>query len=115
VKAAPTTALKGVQVSLAPTHPVTQSGDDANTAARRKLIVHFFRLGVLSRHKAAIAAKVWEESDDALVGQERWARVFERAEKAERLDALWDAVFQASDPEEAKTLMGETNPFKTLA
>lgn len=76
------------------------------SAARRKLIVHFFRVGTLSRFQAAIKAGVWEESDDTLDGQERWARVFERAEKNGKLQALWDAVAQ-EDP----TLTGQINPF----
>src|SRR5262249_45478367 len=54
---------------------------DAFAAARRKLIVHFFRLGTLSRYEVVIAATVWEEGDDAFDGQARWARVFERAER----------------------------------
>lgn len=65
---------------------------DVFSAARRKLIVHFFRVGALSRIEAATAAGVWEESDDAFDGQERWARVFDRAEKNNKLEALWDAI-----------------------
>ena len=79
---------------------------DAFAAARRKLIVHFFRVGTLSRFQAAINAGVWEESDDAFDGQERWARVFERAEKSEKLGTLWDAVAA-----EDQTLAGQINPF----
>ena len=83
---------------------------DVFAAARRKLIVHFFRVGTLSRFQAAINAGVWEEGDDAFDGQERWARVFERAEKNEKLKALWDAVAK-----EDQTLAGQINPFtKTL-
>ena len=65
---------------------------DAFSAAKRKLIVHFFRVGTLSRFQAAINAGVWEEGDDAFDGQERWARVFERAEKNDKLGSLWEAV-----------------------
>jgi len=79
---------------------------DVLIAARRKLIVHFFRIGTLSRVQAAIDAGVWEEGDDAFDGQVRWARVFERAEKAGKFGALWDAV-AAKD----QTLSGQTNPF----
>jgi thioredoxin-like negative regulator of GroEL len=82
--------------------------NDAFAAARRKLIVHFFRLGTLSRYQAVLDAGVWDESDDALDGQARWARVFERAEKADKLAALWTAV-AAKD----ETLAGQTNPFTT--
>jgi hypothetical protein len=81
---------------------------DAFAAARRKLIVHFFRLGTLARYKAVLDAGVWNETDDALEGQARWARVFERAEKAGKLPILWDAVAA-----EDKTLAGQANPFTT--
>ncbi len=81
---------------------------DAFIAARRKLIVHFFRIGTLSRFQAAIDAEVWEEGDDALDGQARWARVFERAEKSSKLGALWEAV-AAKD----HTLTGQPNPFSS--
>jgi predicted phosphodiesterase len=84
------------------------STSDAFTAARRKLIVHFFRLGTLARYKAVLDARVWEETDDALDGQARWARVFERAEKSGKLPELWDAVAAKDD-----TLAGQTNPFTT--
>ena len=80
--------------------------NDAFTAARRKLIVHFFRLGTLSRYKVVIDAGVWDESDDAFDGQERWARVFERAEKNDKLGVLWNAVAKNDD-----TLTGQPNPF----
>jgi hypothetical protein len=79
---------------------------DAFAAARRKLIVHFFRVGTLSRFQAAIDAGVWEEGDDAFDGQERWARVFERAEKNKKLGALWDAIAV-----EDQTLAEQINPF----
>jgi len=81
---------------------------DAFVAARRKLIVHFFRVGTISRFQAAINAGVWEEGDDAFDGQERWARVFERAEKSGKLGSLWEAVAAAD-----QTLTGQSNPFKT--
>lgn len=80
--------------------------NDAFAAARRKLIVHFFRLGTLSRYQAVIDAGVWDESDDALDGQARWASVFERAEKTGKFGALWKAV-AAKD----ETLTGQPNPF----
>lgn len=79
---------------------------DEFSAARRKLIVHFFRIGTLSRFQAAINAGAWEEGDDAFDGQERWARVFERAEKSNKLEALWCAVAR-----EDQTLAGQINPF----
>ena len=79
---------------------------DEFAAARRKLIVHFFRGGTLSRFQAAINAGVWEEGDDAYDGQERWARVFERAEKNEKFKELWDAVAK-----EDQTLSAQINPF----
>jgi hypothetical protein len=81
---------------------------DVFAAARRKLIVHFFRVGTISRFQAAINAEVWEEGDDAFDGQERWARVFERAENSGKLDSLWEAVAA-----EDQTLAGQSNPFKT--
>ena len=84
------------------TIPVT----DAFAAARRKLIVHFFRLGTIARYQAVQDAGVWDETDEAFDGQSRWARVFERAEKAEKLALLWDAVAARDD-----TLAGQTNPF----
>lgn len=81
---------------------------DTLAAARRKLIVHFFRLGTLARYKAVLDAGVWDDSDDAFDGQARWARVFERAEKAGKFATLWDAVAAKDD-----TLIGQTNPFTT--
>jgi predicted phosphodiesterase len=80
---------------------------DEFAAARRKLIVHFFRVGTLSRFQAAMNAGVWEEGDDAFDGQERWARVFSRAEKHEKLGVLWDAIAT-----EDQTLAAQINPFK---
>jgi len=95
------------QVSSQPVKTVpTALTTDAFVAARRKLIVHFFRLGTLSRYQAVIDAGVWEEGDDAFGGQARWARVFERSEKAGKLGALWDVV-AAKD----ETLTGQPNPF----
>jgi len=82
--------------------------DDAFAAARRKLIVHFFRLGTISRYQTVIDAGVWDESDDALDGQARWASVFERTEKSGKFAALWEAV-AAKD----ETLTGQSNPFTT--
>jgi hypothetical protein len=79
---------------------------DAFAAARRRLIVHFYRLGIISRHEVAIEAGAWEESDDALTGQARWSRVFERAEKLQKLGALWAAVAARDN-----TLAGQHNPF----
>ncbi len=83
---------------------------DAFAAARRKLIVHFFRLGTIARFQAAINAEVWEESDDSFDGQERWARVFERAESAGKLRSLWEAIAA-----EDQSLAGQSNPFKTAS
>jgi predicted MPP superfamily phosphohydrolase len=82
--------------------------NDAFAAARRKLIVHFFRLGTLSRYQVAIDAGVFDDSDDAYDGQARWARVFERAEKTGKFAALWEAVAAKDD-----TLTGKSNPFTT--
>jgi predicted phosphodiesterase len=81
---------------------------DSYSASRRRLIVHFFRLGTISRYQTAMDAGVWEESDDALTGQARWSRVFERAEKTQKLGALWAAV-AAKD----ETLTGQPNPFNS--
>jgi hypothetical protein len=98
------TALSSAPMSSA---PAILTGD-AFAAARRKLIVHFFRLGTLAKYQVVIDAGVWEESDDAFDGQARWARVFERAEKAGKFEALWNAV-AAQD----ETLTGQLNPFTT--
>lgn len=76
-------------------------------AARRKLIVHFFRVGTIARCQAAINAGVWEEGDDAFDGQERWARVFERAENSGKLGSLWESIAA-----EDQTLTGQSNPFQ---
>jgi 3',5'-cyclic AMP phosphodiesterase CpdA len=84
----------------------TTPDSDSFAAARRKLIVHFFRLGTLSRYQVVISAGVWDDTDDTLDGQARWARVFERAEKAGKFDVLWEAV--ASKDE---LLSRERNPF----
>lgn len=93
-------------ISSRPETNVSTMSPDVFATARRKLIVHFFRVGTLSRFQAAINAGVWEEGDDAFDGQERWARVFERAEKNEKLRALWDAVAKVD-----RTLAGQINPF----
>jgi predicted MPP superfamily phosphohydrolase len=90
----------------APKTALSIENTDVFAAARRKLIVHFFRLGTLSRYKAVIDAGVWDETDDAFDGQARWGRVFERAEKTGKFDALWDAV-AATD----KVLAENPNPF----
>lgn len=87
----------------------TDNAHDAVFAAeRRKLIIHFFRLGTLKRYEVAMAAGAWDDSDDAFDGQARWARVFDRAERENKLAALWDRVAA-----EDKTLTGQLNPFTT--
>jgi len=86
------------------------SSTDAFIAARRKLVVHFFRLGTIARYEVVIKAGVWDESDDAFDGQARWARVFERAEKTGKLAAFWSAV-----AEQDQTLTAQTNPFTQQA
>lgn len=101
-------AEPAIAVPSSPDMNATIMAPDAFAAARRKLIVHFFRVGTLSRFQAAINAGVWEEGDDAFDGQERWARVFERAEKNEKLGSLWEAVAA-----EDQTLTGQINPFTT--
>lgn len=80
--------------------------NDALIAARRKLIVHFFRLGTIDRYKVVMDAGVWEEGDDAFDGQARWARVFERAERANKFQAMWTAIALKDE-----TLSGQPNPF----
>lgn len=104
----PSTAVSIHAVPLSPVINATSMTPDAVTAARRKLIVHFFRVGTISRFQAAINAGVWEEGDDAFDGQERWARVFARAENRGKLDSLWEAIAA-----EDQTLTGQSNPFKT--
>jgi predicted phosphodiesterase len=76
------------------------------TVAMRKLKVYFFRLGPLPRYETAVDAGVWSDEDDSYEGQERWARVFERAEKLGKLNAFWKAV-AAKHIE----LASEENPF----
>lgn len=75
-------------------------------AARRKLIIHFLRLGPVSRLGIAISAGVFEDTDDELEGQARWARVFERAETSKKLHKLWALV-----AEQDESLQGVQNPF----
>lgn len=77
-------------------------------AAKRRLTIHFFGLGPIGRYEAVMAAGLWDNSDESVQGQTLWARVFERAEKDEKLKALWDAVAK-----EDQTLAGQTNPFTT--
>ena len=103
-----TSAEPVIEMPSTPDMNATIMTPDAFVSARRKLIVHFFRVGTLSRFQAAITAGVWEEGDDAFDGQERWARVFERAEKNEKLGSLWEAVAA-----EDQTLTGQINPFTT--
>ena len=103
-----TSAKPVIAVPSSPDMNATIMTPDAFAAARRRLIVQFFRVGTLSRFQAAINAGVWEEGDDAFDGQERWARVFERAEKNEKLGSLWDAIAA-----EDQTLTGQINPFTT--
>jgi predicted MPP superfamily phosphohydrolase len=105
-----TSSEPAIAVLSAPDKDAQIMTPDAFTAARRKLIVHFFRLGTIARFQAAINAGVWEEIDDALDGQERWARVFDRAEKAGKLRSLWEAIAA-----EDQSLTGQDNPFKTVS
>ena len=93
-------------VSLIPEKTATPMTPDAFSAARRKLIIYFFRVGTIARFKAAIKAGVWEEGDDAFDGQERWARVFERAERMDKLKSLWEALAA-----ENQTIIEQNNPF----
>ena len=79
---------------------------DAIASARRRLYMHFHRLGVISRLEAAMESGVWEDGDDALTGPTRWSRIFERAEKKDKLAALWNSV-AAKDP----VLSTQKNPF----
>lgn len=65
---------------------------DTFAAIKRKLAIHFLKLGTVPRHEVAIEAEVWHESDDRLTGQARWARVFKRAEDEQKLALLWNAV-----------------------
>jgi len=85
---------------------MAQSPSDSIATARRKLIVHFFRLGIVSRYQAVVEADVWSESDDALEGQARWTRIFDRAEQMGRLGVLWDVVAKKD-----VTLREQQNPF----
>jgi hypothetical protein len=91
---------------------VTDKSDNAHTAtfaaARRRLIIHFFDLGPLGRFEAAMAAGVWDDSDENLQGQALWARVFDRAEAMDKLAVLWDAVAAKGG-----RLPNTPNPFLT--
>ena len=85
----------------------TETSSEAEfAAARRKLIIHFYRLGLVTRFNVAMAAGVWEDGDDAYDGATRWARVFDRAERNKKLHALWTCV--ASHDNE---LASAFNPF----
>ncbi len=75
-------------------------------AAKRRLTIHFFGLGPIGRLETVMAAGLWDKSDESLQGQALWARLFERAEKDEKLEALWDAVAK-----EDQTLAVQLNPF----
>ncbi|MEI9966913.1 MAG: hypothetical protein WDN67_04815 [Candidatus Moraniibacteriota bacterium] len=88
-----------------PEEPPT-SDNLAFAAGRRKLIVHFFRLATLSKYQVAMSVALYDESDDAMEGQARWAKVFERAEQSQKLSALWTAVASMDN-----SLAGEPNPF----
>lgn len=66
--------------------------DAAFDAAMRRLILHFFQLGILDRLKCALEAGVWDEGDDSFEGQAKWARVFHRAQQTNHLLELWNAV-----------------------
>jgi 3',5'-cyclic AMP phosphodiesterase CpdA len=91
--------------AIVPEEPPT-ADNLAFAAGRRKLIVHFFRLAILSRYQVVISVALYDESDEALEGQARWAKVFERAEQSKKLSALWTAVASMDD-----SLAGEHNPF----
>ena len=58
----------------------------------RRLILHFFHLGILDRLKCAVEAGVWDDEDDSFEGQAKWARVFHRAQQTNHLVELWNAV-----------------------
>lgn len=66
--------------------------DAAFGAAMRRLILHFFQLGILDRLKCAVEAGVWDDEDDSFEGQAKWARVFHRAQQTNHLVELWNAV-----------------------
>lgn len=80
---------------------------DEFVAAKRRLVVHFFRIGMLQRFQIADELQLLKPEDDALQGHARWARVFDRAESSKRLHTLWERVSKI-DPD----LVGSTNPFK---
>ena len=80
--------------------------DATFSAARRRLIVHFFQLGILDRLNCAIEAGVWEEEFDDLEGQAKWAKVFENAQKLQLFPTLWDSVASRN-----QNLANGPNPF----
>ena len=94
------------ETATVPEEPLAAADDLAFASGRRKLIVHFFRLGIITRYEVVMSVGLYDESDEALEGQARWARIFERAEEKKQFPALWTAV-ASRDIE----LVGVPNPF----
>ncbi len=89
--------------------PVSAPDNELNlafAASRRRLIVHFFRLGVITRYNVADSLDIWDESDESFQGQAKWTRVFDRAEKADKFHELWNAIAKSD-----QSLIGQPNPF----
>lgn len=76
-------------------------------AAKRELLVHFFRLGTPLRYTTAFEAGLLRDGDDALPPQTMWAEVFRRAAAEDVLAKFWDVVAA-----KAPGLKEKANPFR---
>ncbi len=97
----PHTATAGPMTDPIPDQPVDRS------AFQRELVVHFFRLGIPLRYRAAEAAGLLKENDNFLEPQALWSEIFYRAVQENRLQHLWDAV-ALREPR----LRNRPNPFQ---
>jgi hypothetical protein len=86
-----------------PAHKSVRPAPDA----RRLLVVHFLGLGTPIRYTIADGLGLLRDDDYTLAGFELWSRVLDRAEAANQLSDLWDAVSKHD-----KSLIGSTNPFQ---
>ena len=87
---------------------VTDVSASAEEAAKRELLVHFFRLGAPLRYTTAYEAGLLRDGDDGLPPQTMWAEVFRRAAAEHALEKFWDVVAAR-----APALKEKGNPFKT--
>lgn len=91
----------------APSPSAAAKALDEFVAAKRKLVVHFFRISMIQRFQIANDLQILKPEDEDLQGHARWARVFDRAESNKKLHEFWERVSKI-DPD----LVGTTNPFK---